>query len=950
MSIESEIAGLTQATTNLLNAVNIRKAELDKKVGEATEQAALAETNGAEQVALAAAQVALASTHENRAAASASAATTKSGESASYAAQALAIYGSVAAQQTAVAQAVAQASLAAGYAASAASVVQQDLSGMNTAALHRSPNAVIAMFVYDTSKDSDGGAWTERCQGTSWYNEPINGKWLGAHTSEAAARAVSGATTGDYFQLTTDGRFFKLNATSGTTEVFRGNKRDFPRLAAILVEASSVNIYDLTEPGLPMWMRFNTGTSAIYNIITSNVAVKNGLIYVGGSTYLSVIDFAKDAAGFQFAATKYRRVILSERNAGSNTVFKEIISQYPLGGQCNTIDITVLTDASVDAVTGLKVPTIAIATSLGISVINDNGIVRSDTSLGSTMTAVFDSSGNLYFSRGAFNVTLKFSKPITYKNNANFGANFAIGAGATNNAVAVNIGTVFCVTKRGQIAGYSQVTSGYSRLGAGLFNIESSGPQRSLTAHITNTYNTGHMTGDIRRVYMADVGAGSVSNPSTVADRSYKAALATVVGTLTKSAVASAAELVAYSGFSAANYLQESYSADLDFGTGEWSCSALVNVPTGNAAAGTIASRAHSSGAYITLGIDATNKLTATAFDGTTARIVTTSVAYNTAAWLKVRASYTIDGTLAILVNSVEAAATRGNPLLTLNNSNAVLTIGNSYALDAPFPGSIALLKFSATVPTTEQSAWMYEQEKQMFRGGAQVCLPDSGVIVDMTYNDATDKWIAISATNESEWAGLVRTSVTPVPAGSYSKAAAASGVQLLARSTTNPGVDVTIPAYGLREELVKRAESAARLNAQLATYDYVGGLTANTTNGSTAITNVTGLTYPVSAKGARISGSGIPANTTIVDVVGTTVYLSAATTATATGVQISFQDFILPVGMEAKAVLLAGVAQREGSTAQFTRLFDGFKEAIRLGTVPAHNANIQIQAARSAA
>jgi hypothetical protein len=305
---------------------------------------------------------------------------------------------------------------------------------------------------------------------------------------------------------------------------------------------------------------------------------------------------------------------------------------------------------------------------------------------------------------------------------------------------------------------------------------------------------------------------------------------------------------------------------------------------------------------------------------------------------------------LGIVVNGQEVAITRGTPLLTLNNSSAALTIGNSYALDAPFPGSIALLKFSATVPTAEQSLWMYEQEKQMFRAGAQVTLPDAGSIVDLTYDDATDKWIAVSATNESEWSGLVRTSVTPSPAGSYTKVTATSGVQLQARSTTNPGVDITIPAYGLREELVKRSEAAARLNAQLAVFDFVGGFTANTTSGSTAIASVAGLTYPVSYIGARISGAGIPANTTIVGVSGTTLYLSAAATATASTVQISFFDFVLPVGHEAKVVLSAGAARVEGLTKDFTRLFDGFKETIRFGTVPGYNVPIQIQAARSAA
>ena len=547
------------------------------------------------------------------------------------------------------------------------------------------------------------------------------------------------------------------------------------------------------------------------------------------------------------------------------------------------------------------------------------------------------------------------------------------------------------------------------------------------------------------------------------------------------------AQLVAYSGWSSANYIRESFNADLDFGTGEWSASAWVNVPvtidnsaipttgankvtngtfdtnttgwiatgssvltavggelevaftaasnggyqlisglvigrrykvTGKYRAGTnsaeffvaasnstspsyavavtssatltsftlfftaaessqriyarpqaagagatayfddiaffeladlpIADRAHSSGPSVRIGVNGSGTLTATAFDGTTTRTVTTTAAYNTATWIKPEAVYTTDGTLAIRVNGIEVAATRGTPLLTLNNSSAVLTIGNSFAADAPFPGSISLLKLSATVPTAEQSVWMYEQEKQMFRDGAQVTLPDAGSIVDLAYDDATDKWLAVSATNESEWSGLVRTSVTASPAGSYSKISAASGIQLQARTTTNPGVDVTIPSYGLREELVNRSQAAAKLARTLVSFDYVGGFTANTTSGSTAITSAANITYPVSYVGARVSGTGIPADTFVAAVSATTIYLTKAATATATAVQISFNDFILPVGYEAKDVLLAGVSQREGATQAFTRLFDGFKETIRFTTAPSNTAFVQIQATRS--
>jgi hypothetical protein len=216
-----------------------------------------------------------------------------------------------------------------------------------------------------------------------------------------------------------------------------------------------------------------------------------------------------------------------------------------------------------------------------------------------------------------------------------------------------------------------------------------------------------------------------------------------------------------------------------------------------------------------------------------------------------------------------------------------------------------------------------------------------------MAYDDATDRWVSISATNESYWTGLVRNSVQAVPAGSFSRIVAGSGLELAARITTNPGVDITIPAYGLREELVRRAEAAARLSRELAIYDFVGGFTANTTNGSTAIASVANLTYPTSYIGARVSGAGIPANTFITGVSGTTIYLSAAATATATGVSVSFLDFRLPVGMEAKVVFSAGVQQREGSTAAFTRLYDGFVETIRFATAPGATTIVQIQATR---
>ena len=102
------------------------------------------------------------------------------------------------------------------------------------------------IFVYDTSKDSDGGAWRKRTTNTSWYNETLN------------------------------------TAT-------RGSRREFPSVAVIVVETGQVTIYDGDDPDLPMWMVFNQssqGGSASTFLANSGQAISsifmlNGELGVG---------------------------------------------------------------------------------------------------------------------------------------------------------------------------------------------------------------------------------------------------------------------------------------------------------------------------------------------------------------------------------------------------------------------------------------------------------------------------------------------------------------------------------------------------------------------------------------------------------------------------------------------------------------------------------------------
>jgi hypothetical protein len=1055
MSLETEVAALTTATTNLLSAVNVSKSTLDQAVSDATDQVQAA----TDQVGLATTQAGIATTQ-------AGIATTKAGEASGSAASALAIYGNTTALNTAVQTATSQANLAAGYAASAGSVLSQDVSAVS-ANLHSSPNATTALFVYDTSKDSDGGAWTEKCQHTSWFTETIYGKWLGAQVSEAAARLVSGATTDAFFQMTTDGKFYKLNASSGTTEVFRGNKRAFPKIAAIVAEASSVTIYDLTEPGRPMWMRFTAVATATVTSKTllsgaHALAAVNGKLYVGGAgtnlTGLTTIDFAVGKATLRLTSGYTWGGLISSRNtAGGYTAVDASVGGL-IHATANSVAATVLPDAPVDPVTGLKIPTVAVATGGGISIVQNSGVVRNSSSTSSftliTLTPQLLSAG-----RG---------DQIWYTAAApgSLGASFSVTQKAASTAVDFNIGNTSLLRAKDR-SNYARSSS------AALLNLirnNEAAATKGLSAKITDTFNTGWMVGDIRRAFLSDVGAGNATG--TITDRSYRAGSATITGTLTKAVVAANAQLVAYSNFSGANYIRETYNSDMDFGASEFSVSAWVNIPANNATAGTILSRASATAAELSLSINASNQLVASVSDSTTTRTVTTSASYNTAMWLKVRVSYTVDGKLAILVNGVEVASATGSPLLsltyrynlanyseqftaaswskfaltvtanstvapdststadtltasagaanhrlsqattvnsgvvrtgsvylkkgtanyafvTLSGTNAlawasaildmttglitqtsngtqassvassvtdegggwyrlsvscvyspdtmcslqvalsdtgtpslggyglysftaagtetvyawgaqletggtaktyqrvaaaaetlgpVLTLGNNFALDAPFPGSLALVKLSATVPTAEQTAWVFEQEKQLFRDGAQCVLPASTNVLGLFFDDVTDTWSVVQAANESVWSGLVRASTQVPSAGSFSRVAVGSGIKLLGRSVTNPGVDVQIPAKNLRPKDMPRDT-----NQDIVVFDF---------------DSVTSQT-----------------------------------------------DFVLPVGYTARVVYSAGVQRREGAT--WSRLYDGFKESVRFAVAPDNGTWVQVHAVK---
>lgn len=653
----------TTTATASKDAAVAAKNSADSAAAAALASSSAASTSAQEanvSAATAAVNASVASGMASTASTNAVAASTSAGQSSASAAQALAIYGTTNAMQAKLDEAKVQSQLAQTAAASASSVLQQDLSAIS-AALHRSPNAITAMCIMDLSKDSDGGAWADRCQHTSWYNEPLNGAWLGRQPSELNARyanctvgaemladptldnaaawhfttvrytivggkavrennanaggiraavnmvagttyrvtveiaatlpAFAGAATnfgrfsvvvsnfgsapnfisaeqtgtlgetltfyvtpsvncnnlsidnssnsysdiesvsmvavtaqttksGDYFQLTTDGKHYKLNATAGITEVFRGNKAKPGRLMAVVAEAGNVTIYDLTEKGCPMWMRFvnavggtNWPAGNLFYALSAitGVAALNGILCVtsnsadAGNTEINFPgDYALKRGPNALYGGRYFGNI-AQRNAGKGYAFGQVHGLPVIVNQMtNAVAMTVLPDAPTDVVTGLAVPTIAVATGGGVSVIKHDGVVVSNTAIGgSTSIALHRNILMVGGSGGAISYALMpgTANPLVFTGlPAYFFASYwnRISLGGRGSLATVDANSTKSVLK-------------FAKNFEGAFG-------KAPIAAISNDYSTGHMLGDIRRAYLANTEVESVTGSNLVAN------------------------------------------------------------------------------------------------------------------------------------------------------------------------------------------------------------------------------------------------------------------------------------------------------------------------------------------------------------------------------------------------------------------------------------------------
>lgn len=990
----SAAAASASASSAATQATNAASSATDAQTAQTAAEAAQSNAEGALTDALAiygsisAVQIAASNAAASASAASTSA-TTASNSATAAASSATAASGSVttaASSATAAASsastATAQAAAAAASATSAASVVSQDLSVIDKTVFAAT---IVDAFIYDTERDSDGGAWRKRCAHTSWENETLSGNWLGSAANETAARAISGATTGSYYYDTTAVKFYTLNASSGRTEVFRGNTRKFPARVLITVEAARVVLWDLTQAGAPMFLVFATTAGySLHSGTVTSVAAINGQIVVGMSTQAIALRFVADRAEKRNATDlTVNTLTLASRNSAGTWASAQT-SGAIVNAAINDVAMTVLPNAPVDVATGLPVPTIAVATAGNATystsvIMNDGSVVNvASDSTGTAVGVEFDglslkvirSDGTVYYWNDVRALTTGASPSATVSAST---TPAALGTASKQAKRALSSSTGLTLMRRNQLTLAS-----------------------SLLAYITKDYNSGWMPGDIRGAWLADTvaetvtGAEVVTNggltvnatgwttlngaglahgangvtitnagatyggiyqaltgltvgkkytvtmkvtgcygvparwgvpdsvPTTASgigettvdatlihtfeatatthylvvgnrndsggyntfgsislrradvDRSVKAKGLQIFGSLTKAAVASGAALMGYSGFSAANYAEQPYNSDLDFGTGDFCIMGWFNKDgTAFAAAAnqTIAGRGVS-GVSDTWYLERRSGNATFGFSLVGIANLYSTLTMALSSWCFF-AFKRVSGVSYFCVNGIVESVGSGISGQSVSGSSSpVLRAGcRASGFSGIASTGLALLRASATAPSDEQLRHIYETERPMFEANASCVLAgSSNAVTALAYDDETDLLHVGTSYGRSAFKGLVRVASEATPVGAITALAASAGVVVQGGAS---GADVYVPAYTLREELLRDAEQMAKFGQNLIAHDF---------------------------------------------------------TATA-----SQTTFTLPVGWEIVAVYQQGAIKRE--TTSWTRSFDGFKWSAVLGT-----------------
>ena len=642
-----------------------------------------------------------------------------------------------------------------------------------------------AVFVYDTSQDNDGGAWRKNTQGLSWYDE----------------------------------------ASSAT----RSSRKEFPSMALIVADnatLATVTIYDLDDPAMPMWMVFNayspaweTNAAFVSTNSVLSIFALNARMYVGGGNGLIEIDFITEQQ------TNFRPISSTQRirhkKSGAIVDRNDTSGQFritatPIANSgVNDVAASVLEGAEIGAL-GLPIPTVAVATDGGVSVIHPSGDVFDRTKTISSTVNSYDvawgENGDLFWSSRA--ISSKGTYVLWLRNTLYADSTatpdalyYPTGIVGGNDVQYLGASNPYCndfkVTKNGLAIG--------STHGLSLIKHNEGNANDGAVAYVTSDYNTGYMLGDIRFAGLAN---------SASADRSVKANTLSANGSVSNADVATSAELQAYSGFSASNYLSRANDADFDFGTGDFSIMFWVKKSTISGSQNWISrsdSTEESGDWLMQMQTDGAIHFYRHSGSGWSNQISTSAGSVVVNSWTQVvllrrgtRYEFWVNGKL-------EGSAINSNSYTPSGGS--ALTIGHSLgqSTNPADNSSLSLVRISATSPTPQQVKDIYEAEKPLFRAGAKCLLQsddasasDRNVVMDLAYDKSTDL-LHVFQKGDTVGENLFRGLEVAESRGrksngwTYSSAsygAAAGGVSASARVFSGGGVVLDLPAIDVRAEL----------------------------------------------------------------------------------------------------------------------------------------------------
>ena len=400
----------------------------------------------------------------------------------------------------------------------------------------KTSDTATSIFVYDTSKDSDGGAWRHRTQDRSWYNEPVS-------------------------------------AT-------RGARREFPVVAVIVTTQKKVTIYDGDDPNLSMWMHFefnsypnmaNLGYTPVglghcssppfrtHHI--SSVHALNGYMFIGGNRVLEsnsshtgwdlnfISEVMHEYLQFPVAAPRTSKWKLdgniAQRNSKLSTpkpTGRYVTNGQSLGilGAVNDVAMTVEPNALVDPYTKLPVPTTAVATNQGTSIIRGNGIFEGETVVDVVYTGNPDTQYvNFRESDNALVMSMKnnsiyvhviYEIPTSNKTGSQPYQKEGIDDEFYRTASSSNWNQSLWVQGNGATGTECRI-AGNVIAGKGGINIIEPNRQAhtgAMLAEISHSYNSGYMFSDHRGAYLADSDSSNItattvtSNWATVSNWTYQ--------------------------------------------------------------------------------------------------------------------------------------------------------------------------------------------------------------------------------------------------------------------------------------------------------------------------------------------------------------------------------------------------------------------------------------------